>query len=95
LHKQFPNKFDIVAGNGKAVKKRREKQRQPKYGKVKTLENLGNDVSQKFSDAISQGLRVFQTEDGDYNVVKESDLSTPINKKPMTRTATKRFLLDH
>jgi hypothetical protein len=94
LHKAFPNKFDIVADNGKAKRKGRKGEKS-RYSKIKSLENVGSDVSQRFPDAINQGLRVFQTEDGDYNVTVEQDLSTPLNKRPMTRAATKKFLMNY
>lgn len=92
LHKDFPNKFDVVATNANRPVKTQKKAR---YNQVKPLEELGKDVTAKFPDAVNQGLRVYQTEDGDYNVTEENDLFTPINAKPLTRLKTKKFLENH
>jgi hypothetical protein len=90
----FPNKFDVVATNEKTVMPTTKKIKRTRYNQAKPLEEIGKDVTPKFSDAVNQGLRVWQTEDGEYNVTDERDLFTPQNRKPMTRTATKKFLLD-
>jgi hypothetical protein len=94
LHKMFPNKFDIVGTDVEAPKKKKDGGKKARYGKVETLRELGKDVSQKFPDAINQGLRVYQNEDGEYFVTEERDLFTPLNDKPLTRVRTKKFLLN-
>lgn len=94
LHKMFPNKFDIVANDVTKKKSKEAPKKKARYNRVEVLEDIGKDVTQKFPDAVNQGLRVYQLEDGEYNVTDERDLYTPLNKKPMTRTATKKFLLD-
>lgn len=95
LHKAFANKFEIVATGEKAIVKKTLKggeKKKSRYKDVDPLENIGKEVSQKFPDAINQGLRVYQTEDGEYNVTSEQDLYTPLNSKPMTRLKTKKFI---
>lgn len=102
LHKLFPNKFDIVASKDKDAKedategasRKKKKSRSAPYEKGVGLEDIGKDVSQRFPDAINQGLRVYQTEDGEFNVTDERDLYAPINKKPMTKAETKKFLTE-
>jgi hypothetical protein len=89
----FPNKFDIVASNVLLTKKKKG-EKKTRYNRVKPLEDIGKDVTQKFPDAINQGLRVFQNDDGVFNVTDERDLYNPINKKGMTRIGTKKFLLE-
>lgn len=97
LHKMFKNKFEIVASNKGPIKKtktkKKEGEKKPRYNQADPLEEMGKDVTQRFPDAINQGLRVFQTVEGEYNVSDESDLFTPKNKKPLSRIGIKKFLL--
>jgi len=90
LHKVFKNKFDIVALNVPAPVE--------KSGKKKTktirmqVEEMGKKVTVKFPDALRNSMNVYLTDDGEYNVTDEDDPYTPLNKKPMSRIETKKFL---
>lgn len=94
LHEMFAGKFEIVATELQPVKSKKEgdTKKKTRYPSVKPLKDLGRDVTQKFEDAINKGYRVFQNGDGEHFVTSEDDLYTPINKKPMSKVATRKYL---
>jgi hypothetical protein len=97
LHKTFPNKFEIVATDVEMPKdekgSEKKKSKKTRYPKSEPITEFGKDVTQRFSDAINKGLKVWQNEDGEYFVTRENDRYNALNDKPLTKVGTKKFLL--
>lgn len=97
LAKDFPNKFTELGESEGTVKEKKKKK--GKLGDLIDKKNgglKGKDVTKNFPSAKGKALRVIKMTQGPsvgkYNVVKEEDLATPLNPKPLPSGKIGRFV---
>lgn len=97
LAKDLPNKFTPLGDSKDTVKDTKKKK--GKLGDLLDKKNggiQGKDVTKHFPSAKGKSLRVIKMTKGDfigkYNVVKEDDIATPLNPKPLSSGKIGKFV---
>jgi hypothetical protein len=87
------------AKSSKSSKKTKKLKEKKKGKKLKTLKErvssrakIGKDITRKFQQARINSLRVYQNEDGKFNVATEKEPYEALNADPLPRTRLEKFI---